>query len=332
MSANGHAPAKLTAAGPIGPSDGLTSVVVVAADSGPALLECVADALASTAPVEVLISDNDSHDGSVDAVADRFGADPRLHVLHNGENLGFGAGANRAVQQARGDAIFLLNPDCRLDPTAIARLRGVAATQTRLGVLGLRLVDANGRVEPAARRNDPTLRRALNALLRRDAGGQGVNLPPHEGRAPDGAGAERVDAVSGAAMWLPREVYERLRGFDEGYFLHCEDLDLCRRARDAGLAVVYTDAVEVIHSKGGSSRHRPVFVAWHKHRGMWRWFRQHDPAARNPLLAALVWCGLWAHFVVTMPGRWLQGRRAARAHQAFACGTGSRKRTDAGAA
>jgi GT2 family glycosyltransferase len=311
VSANAFASIATEATGSIA---GLTSVIVVAADSGPSLLECVTDVLASTSPVELLLSDNDSRDGSVDAVVERFSAEPRLHILRNGKNLGFGAGANRAVRQARGDAILLLNPDCRLGATAIARLRDVAATQARLGVLGLRIVDANGTAESAARRNDPTLRRALNTLLRRDADGQGVNLPPREGPATEGASVERVDAVSGAAMWLPRAVYERLRGFDEGYFLHCEDLDLCRRARDAGFSVIYTEAVEAVHSKGGSSRHRPVFVAWHKHRGMWRWFRQHDPAARNPLLAAVVWGGLWTHFVLTMPGRWLQGRRAARAH------------------
>ncbi len=292
---------------------GLTSVVIVAADSGPSLSACVADVLASTAPVEVLLSDNDSRDGSVEAVAERFGAEPRLRIVRNGKNLGFGAGANRAAVQARGDAFLLLNPDCRLDPAAIARLRAIAVSQANLGVLGLRIVDAHGAVETAARRNDPTLRRALNTLLGRDATGQGVNLPPRGSRPPMGGSEERVDAVSGAAMWLPRAAYERLHGFDEGYFLHCEDLDLCRRARDIGFTVLYTDAVEAIHSKGGSSRHRPVFVAWHKHRGMWRWFHQHDPAARSPLLAALVWCGLWTHFFATAPRRWLQGRRATRA-------------------
>jgi GT2 family glycosyltransferase len=300
----------MSSAGSVVPVDGLTSIIVVAADSGHSLLECVADALASASPVEVLLSDNDSRDGSVEALTERFAAEPRLRILRNGQNLGFGAGANRAALQARGDAIFLLNPDCRLDSRAIERLRAIATGQAALGILGPRIVDARGVAEPAARRHDPTFRRAVNTLLGRDAVGQGVNMPPRLPLAPNVAREEHVDAVSGAAMWLPRAVYERLQGFDEGYFLHCEDLDLCRRARDAGLAVVYTDAVEIVHAKGGSSRHRPLFVAWHKHRGMWRWFRQHDPVGRNPLIAAPVWLGLWAHFALTAPGRWLQGRRA----------------------
>ena len=78
-------------------------------------------------------------------------------------------------------------------------------------------------------------------------------------------------------------------------------LDLCKRARDTGAAVVCANDVRVVHVKGTSSRARPVFVARHKHRGMWRWFVKFDPAARNPLLRAFVWCALWAHFVVMVP-------------------------------
>ena len=92
-----------------------------------------------------------------------------------------------------------------------------------------------------------------------------------------------------------------LGGFDEGYFLHCEDLDLCRRARDAGLAVLYVPTLSVRHEQGSSSFRRPLFVSRHKHRGMWRYFRKFDPAARNPVLKGLVCCGIWAHFALLAP-------------------------------
>jgi GT2 family glycosyltransferase len=282
-------------------------VVIVAADSGPGLADCVGDVLACQGELEVLVWDNASRDGSIELLQSRHGADARLRVLRHSANLGFGAGANRAAAQAQGDAIFLLNPDCRLAPDALVRLRAIAAAWPGLGLLGPRIVDADGRVETATRRRDPTLRRALATLLGRSA--QGVALPPRSAQSPS---EEPVDAVSGAAMWLPHEAYATLAGFDEGYFLHCEDLDLCRRVRDAGRSVVYTDAVEILHAKGGSSRHRPVFVAWHKHRGMWRWFRAHDPAARHPLLAAIVWLGLWSHFAATLPLRAWSGWAARR--------------------
>ena len=80
--------------------------------------------------------------------------------------------------------------------------------------------------------------------------------------------------------------------------------------RDAGYRVLLAGDVRVLHAKGGSSRHRPIFVNWHKHRGMWRWFRKFDPAARRPLATAAVWLGLWVHFLAAIPRQLLRRRRA----------------------
>ena len=112
---------------------------------------------------------------------------------------------------------------------------------------------------------------------------------------------EYVEAVSGACMFLPRRVFDALGGFDEGYFLHVEDLDLCRRVRDAGYAVAIAHAVKARHVQGSSSRRRPLFVAWHKCRGMWRYFRKFDPAARNVVLRGIVFAGLWLRFALMAP-------------------------------
>ncbi|MBL8299564.1 MAG: glycosyltransferase family 2 protein [Rhodanobacteraceae bacterium] len=291
----------------------LTSVIIVAADSGPGLVEAVRTVLASEAPVEVLISDNASSDGSVAAVAAAFGDDARVRIVYNGKNLGFGAGVNRAAGLARGDYLLVLNPDCLLQPDTLPRLQAQAATIPGLGVIGVRIQHPDGSDELASIRRDPTLCRSVASLsgLARLADRwprlQGVDLALDlQARGAD----QPAEVISGALMYLPRAAFDAVSGFDEGYFLHCEDLDLCRRLRDSGYAVHYAGSIAVIHGKGGSSRHRPVFVAWHKHRGMWRWFRRFDPAARNPLLAALVFAGLWARFVLLVP--WLHWRRYRR--------------------
>jgi GT2 family glycosyltransferase len=280
--------------------NGLTSVIVVAADSGPALLGCVERVLASRADVEAIVVDNASRDGAVDALQARWNADPRVRVVRNDANLGFGGGCNRGAAQAAGDALLFLNPDCEIAADVIGRLR--AASDRRAGILGVGIVDAGGVAEPASRRRDPTLRRALMTmsglarLERRFPLLAGVNIPP-----PPRPGVEPVEAVSGALLFMPRAVFERVGGFDEGYFLHAEDFDLCRRVRDAGYLVACVNSITVVHAKGGSSRHRPFFVARHKHRGMWRWFGKFDPAAGNPLLRALVRTGLWLHFAALTP-------------------------------
>lgn len=292
---------------------GLTSVVVVAADSGPGLIEAARRVLQGAAAVELIVSDNASSDGSTAALAAQFGNDARFTLVHNGANLGFGTGVNRGAARARGDMLLVLNPDCLLEPDTIARLRTAAAAVPRLGLLGVRIQDEAGSDEPASLRRDPTLRRSLCTLLRLDRLAarwpalQGVNETDAQRRGYDGP----AEAVSGALMLLPREAFTAVGGFDQGYFLHCEDLDLCRRLRDAGYAVHYAGSIAVVHGKGGSSRHRPVFVAWHKHRGMWRWFRRFDPAARNPLLRGVVWLGLWTRFGALLPVLlWRKWRRS----------------------
>jgi N-acetylglucosaminyl-diphospho-decaprenol L-rhamnosyltransferase len=277
----------------------LTGVVIVAADSGPALVECVAGVLASSAPVEVMVVDNASRDQSVDAVASRHSGDARVRIVRNAHNLGFGSGCNRGAAVAAGDALLFLNPDCEIAADVVLRLR--AQLNSDIGVLGVGIVNPDGTPEPASRRRDPTLRRSLmtlTGLARFESLSPlfaGVTLPP------PGHGLEPVDAVSGALMLVPRAVFDQIGGFDEGYFLHAEDFDLCRRVRDLGFHVICDNSITVKHGKGGSSRHRPLFVARHKHRGMWRWFAKFDPAARNPLLRAVVCAGLWLHFVAQAP-------------------------------
>jgi len=278
----------------------LTSIIIVAADSGASLRECVVRALASERPIEVILVDNGSRDGVPQALARAYERDERVRVVYNHANLGFGPAMNVGARQARGDALLVLNPDCMLEPDTLSRMLDVRREHPDAGVIGAVVCDADGTPDPASRRRDPLLERSLNEMTgrtKRDASRyEGVDVP---GPIPDAV--IETENVSGALMLLSRAAFDRLGGFDEGYFLHCEDLDLCRRARDAGYAVLLAGDVRVRHAKGGSSAHRPVFVSYHKHRGMWRWFRKFDPAARKPLTRVLVACGIAAHFLATAP-------------------------------
>ena len=273
---------------------------------------CVEHVLANRADVEVIVVDNASSDGAVAALQALRGGDARLRIVRNTDNVGFGAGCNRGAAIADGDALLFLNPDCEIAADVIERLRG--ATDRRVGLLGVGIIDAGGAAEPASRRRDPTLRRALftmSGLARLEPRWPyfaGVNLTSSPRQ-----GVEPVEAVSGALMYMPRAVFEKIGGFDEGYFVHAEDFDLCRRVRDAGYLVACVNSIRVVHGKGGSSRHRPLFVARHKHRGMWRWFTKFDPAAQKPFVRGLVRTGLWLHFAAQAPllawRQWVRGRR-----------------------
>ena len=277
---------------------GLTSIVIVAADSGPLLRACVASVLDEDVPLEVIVVDNASSDGEIERLAAEQAADARLRILRNGANLGFGPACNRGAAMARGDVLLFLNPDCAWNAGTLAAMRGVLDGDPRIGLLGITVRDPDGAPARGNRRRDPTLRRALmtlSGLARLESRWPalaGVEMPASKGE----SGIESVEAVSGACMMLPRNAFERVDGFDEGYFLHVEDIDLCRRVRDAGLRVAYAPQLDVTHAQGASSKSRPLFVARAKHRGMWRYFTKFDPAARHPLLRAVVWCGLWTHF------------------------------------
>ena len=272
------------------------SVIVVAADSGPELRECVRRILACTLPIELILVDNDSHDGVPPAIDRAHQQETRLKVIYSHRNIGFGPAVNLGAKQATGEALLILNPDCLPSEHDLKRLLALQKSRPKAGLIGAVVCDVNGRPDPASWRRDPLLRRSLNSMLGRP--GEKVQV---EQEIP--AKVIETEAISGALMLLTREMFERLGGLDEKYFLHCEDLDLCRRVRDIGYEVLLAGDVRVAHGKGGSSRRRPVFVSRHKHRGMWRWFRSHDPAARNPLLASVVWLGIWSHFLLQIPGQ-----------------------------
>jgi N-acetylglucosaminyl-diphospho-decaprenol L-rhamnosyltransferase len=272
------------------------SVIVVSADSGPSLRECVRRLLASTLSMELILVDNASLDGVPPAIERAHAHDARLKVIYNHKNIGFGPAVNLAAKQAHGHVLLVLNPDCLLQEDDLQRLLELSASRPKAGLIGAVVCDDDGRPDPASWRRDPLLRRSLNSMF--GLGGEKVNM---EQAIP--AEVIEVEAVSGALMLLTREMFQRVGGFDEGYFLHCEDLDICRRVRDIGYQVLLAGDVRVHHGKGSSSRHRPVFVSRHKHAGMWRWFRKFDPASRNPLIAAVVWLGIWTHFLLQIPGQ-----------------------------
>ena len=107
---------------------------------------------------------------------------------------------------------------------------------------------------------------------------------------------QQVDAVSGALMLLPRILFDRIDGFDRAYRLHAEDLDLCRRVRGASAIVAVANDVPVTHLRGVSSRTRPVFVEWHKHRGLWRYFRKFESSRRSIGTRTAVFAMIWGRF------------------------------------
>lgn len=282
-------------------------VVIVAYNSGDWLLRGVDAVLSQNLALELVVVDNASDDGSIE----RLPNDPRLRAIRNTDNRGFGAACNQGAYGSAAPWLLFLNPDCELPPGALARLCRVAEGDANIGVLGAQLLDADGSPQAASRRRTPRPAEALRLAL---------GLRPSTTAASTasmcaGRDVEPVDAVSGALMLMPRAMFEQLGGFDTGYVLHCEDLDLCRRVLDCGATVAIAGDVRVPHHKGTSSRRRPLWVEWQKHRGMLRYFRKFDAKTSPWWINVLVPLAILARFPLAAARAWLAARSIASATQ-----------------
>jgi GT2 family glycosyltransferase len=274
------------------------SVIVVNYNAGDLISLGVEKVLDSDIPLEVIVSDNGSSDGSADSLRERFGADPRFTLVKNGENLGFAAGNNRVLDLASAPYLLFLNPDCIVREDTLGRLADFMDATPGAGMAGCLIRNPDGSEQQASRRRVPDPWIGLVRFLHLDrfssrlAGEKRLNLVDE----PLPERPVQVEAVSGSFMLVRRAALDEVGPLDEGYFLHCEDLDWFARFAAAGWKIYFVPDVEVIHHQGTCSKSIPVRVEWHKHRGMVRFFRKFQ-AGDYPLpFRLLVLAGIWGHF------------------------------------
>jgi GT2 family glycosyltransferase len=286
------------------------SVVIVNFNAIETIVECVRRAL--TQAREVIVVDNASTDNSMLRLSTRFAGEPRLVLLANRTNLGFSTACNLGADAAREDNLLFLNPDCVLMDGAVRRLMRALRADPLAGMVGGRLVNTDGSEQGGGRRAVPT---PWRSFVRAFGLARLANRWPrlfhdfylHTEPLPDRP--IQVEAISGACMLTPRYALTRVGPLDEGYFLHCEDLDWCMRYRIAGMHVLFVPDAVVVHSKGVSSQGRPIFVEWHKHRGMIRFYRKFFRRQYPGALMWLVAVGVWLRFGALAV--YYGGRRAA---------------------
>ncbi|PNS09256.1 glycosyltransferase family 2 protein [Solilutibacter silvestris] len=267
-------------------SDDGIAAIVVSHRSIDTIDACLDHLRAARDVVQIRVIDNRSDDGTMERVQRHAAADSRVHFVANPDNPGFAVACNQGANNSDAPWLAFVNPDLMVPVDALARLRDDARLLGE-ALVGADLVDEAGDHDPAARRRDPD----FAAMLRMPAM-RNLAIPS------DGEPLQRVAAISGALMLMPRTLFERIGGFDPAYRLHAEDLDLCRRAHEAGAIVAIDNSVVVTHLRGVSSRSRPVFVEWHKHRGLWRYFRKFDAAHHRPLTRLAVFAMIWARFPI----------------------------------
>lgn len=269
--------------------------IVVSYRSAATIDECLSRLRECIGVAAIRVVDNQSDDGTLEIVQRHASLDPRLRFVANPDNPGFSVGCNQGVAELEpasdDDWLVFVNPDCMVEPDTFVRLHALAAP---LGdaLLSADLVNEHDERDAAVRRRDPDFGAMLAGLLRPWAA-------PKMAVAPDDSQElQSVQATSGALMLMPRRLFARIGGFDEGYRLHAEDLDLCRRVRESGATVAVANHVRVMHVRGVSSRSRPFFVEWNKHRGLWRYFSKFEAPRRGALVRAGVFAAIWLRFPI----------------------------------
>jgi hypothetical protein len=281
-------------------------VVVVTHRSAATIDACLARLRVAEGVAAIRVVDNASDDDTLEVVQRHAALDTRLRFIANPDNAGFAVACNQGVRALDAELpvvwLAFVNPDCLVQAGSLAALRAHARQLDGHALVGADLIDEAGVRDAAARRRDPD----FAAMLRSPAAAQlGVAVDPARS-------LQTVDAVSGALMLISRLLFERIGGFDARYRLHAEDLDLCRRVRDAGAVVAVANDVPVVHLRGVSSRSRPLFVEWHKHRGLWRYFRKFEASRRGVLTRCAVLAAIWGRFPFAAVRAVAQSLRALR--------------------
>lgn len=277
------------------PAHGVAAIVVNY-NAGRWLSRCVEAALANAAVTELVVVDNASTDDSVETLK-RAVVDDRCRVMELSSNFGFGYAVNVGAASVAAPFILLLNPDCLLRPTTVEKLLAPLHEAGDVAASGPVVLDSFGKEQRGSRRVEPTPLRAIARTFGQTAdSGSGFDL--HKTDLPKGP--ETVDAVSGSCMLIRKSTFDAISGMDERFFLHCEDLDLCRRIRDLGQRVLFIPSTSVIHFQGGSGRN--LKVEWYKHRSMLMYHNKHAATDTGTAFNLLLKLGVWVRFfVVAMP-------------------------------
>lgn len=202
---------------------------------------------------EIIAVDNSSTDDTVSQIANlksstfaKASADKQitnLKLIENKDNLGFAAGINRGSKEANGECLLFLNPDSVFEKGNINDLVSVFEKFEKVGIVGGKLIDKNGKAEKSAGRFFGLFEFFLMTLGLDEL--FGIRFSPNQ--------TTRVDFVSGGFMMIRKDLFEKLNGFDENFFMYVEDADFCKRAAKVGYQTYFTPEAELIHVSHGSS-------------------------------------------------------------------------------
>lgn len=276
------------------------SILVVNYNTCRLTLDCLQSVYASETDYryEVIVIDNHSSDGSVEAIQAAY---PQLTFLANQENTGFAKANNQGMEVASGRYILLLNSDTLVQPDTLDTMIRFMDTHPEMGASGCKVILPDGSLDKACKRGFPTPSASFYYAF--GFAKRFPDLPKYNQYQlghldPDDE--YPVDVLVGAFMLVRREAMEQVGGLDETFFMYGEDIDWCYRIKQAGWGIYYYPHTYIIHIKGGSARRRPLKIIYEFHRAMWVFHRKHYIRQYNWLTNTAVYAGITLKFIMAL--------------------------------
>jgi hypothetical protein len=273
------------------------SIVIICWNDFKVIQDCLKSIYAQTAPLdfEVIVSDNGSTDASIAFIKEHF---PQVRVIENGANLGYAKGNNAGIRAARGEYVLILNPDTILHPRSLEKLVACADQHLEAGAFGCRVLNPDGSDQGPARPLPSVRAYLISALYLRSMGRFFESFASDKYLDWDGRSEREIGFQSGCCVMLRRDLLNQLNGFDERFFYHFEEADLCFRVWKAGRPILFCPDAEITHLGGQSVGRFPIRFALETYRSRYRYFYKHfgekglRRIRRVSLLGlSLRWCG-----------------------------------------
>ncbi|CAN5205520.1 glycosyltransferase [soil metagenome] len=275
------------------------SIIIVNYNVKEFLASCLQSVKKATAylEAEIFVVDNDSSDGSIPFLKDKF--DDTIYI-ENTENVGFGKANNQAIRQAKGKYTLLLNPDTLLQEDTLETLIRYMDEHEQCGACGCKILNPDGTFAPESRRSIPTLSAAVYKAI-----GLTAFFPEskhfgayYQGWKDEDEGGE-VPVISGSFMFFRTDVLKQAQGFDERFFMYGEDIDLCYRVTEMGWEIHYVPQTSIIHYKGESTKKNELAYNRVFNEALYKFFEKHFTSRYSRLFKFLIFWAIQLRVIIS---------------------------------
>jgi GT2 family glycosyltransferase/lipopolysaccharide/colanic/teichoic acid biosynthesis glycosyltransferase len=276
------------------------SVLIVSYNVKQYIIHCIDSIKKSdyTGQIEIIVIDNNSFDGSLDAIKSKI---KDVICIQNDVNVGFGKAINQVAKVATGEYFLILNPDTIIEESTISTFVNYLSENSAVGMVGPKIVNSDGSLQKGSKRSFPTIGVALPKLIGLDnifpkskwAGRYNLNyLNPDE--------IHKVDAISGSCMFIRSKLFNKIGGFDERFFMFGEDLDLCFQVYQQKFNVHYLPTTHIMHYQGESVKSAPYDSLNAFYQAMILFSEKHFSKGRNILTKSVIRSGIFIRKLVSI--------------------------------